>query len=1179
LPEAQAAAVPQWQAPSAPQLSAVSELQALQAAAAVPQAEADGTVQVLPLQQPVAQFARLQLLLHTPLVQVPEPQATQVAPAAPQAFFTLPALQAPLAQQPAQVAGSHSHAPATQCRPVPQAVLPPQVQAPVAEQVSAVFGSHAAQAPPEAPQAANERISQTPLAQQPLVHPVASQTQPPLAQCIPEAQAGPEPHWQAPPAQESAVTASQARQAAPPLAQVETESVRQVLPLQQPEGQETESHTQAPPTQCCPAQGGLVPQAQLPSAAQLSAAIGSQVLQAAPPVPQALAVGVVQVGPEQQPPPQLVELQVVHTPWLQSPGRQLWHDAPPVPHWSAVPPGRQVVPEQQPAHDEASQRQAPPEQRCPSPQTGPEPHWQVPAAEQESALAASQAWQLAPPVPQAAAVAVLQDAPAQQPVGQEAASQTQVPDEQRWPAAQAGPEPQAQAPAAEQESALAASQAPQAAPPEPHCPALSASTQAVPEQQPEGQESLSQPQAPARQCWPAPQGAAAPQAQDPAAEQESALRASQTAQAAAPAPQVAVEGALQVEPEQQPAGQLARSQSLQTPPLQVAGSVHAWQSAPPVPQEVGLVPGRQAVPEQQPEGQEVESQMQAPLAQRCPSPQAAAEPQRHSPAAVQVSALAASQARQALPPVPQAATEALLQAPPEQQPLGQLAASQTQAPPSQRWPAAQPGQLPQRHWPADEQPSLVAISQVTQVPPRVPQEEAERAVHFAPEQQPSGQLVASQVQAPARQRWPGSHSVLPPHWQSPAAEQESALPASQALQTPPPAAQEVTERTEQVAPEQQPSGQVLRLQLEQAPSLHCWPPGQASQAAPALPQDETFLPDRQVCPWQQPAQDSESQTQLPPAQRRPGPHGGLTPHWQAPEAEQLLAAVSSQAVHSLPPEPQVAKERVRQASPAQQPDGQEAELHTHCPPSQRCPGPQAASLPHLQLEPAQPSARWASQLWQAPPPLPQAAASLMWQAPATQQPSGQLVVSQTQAPRAQRWPAWQAGPVPQLQAPSAEQVSESRESQARHAAPGAPQLRKVEGRHASPRQQPAGQESAVQAQAPSTQSWVPSQAWQAPPPLPQASARLPALHSLRSQQPLAHESPSQMQLPARQRRPSAQAGPAPQRQAPSEQVSPLPQAGPGPQRQAPSTQVSPLAQAQPASGVEEVSRVTTASVS
>jgi hypothetical protein len=54
-------------------------------------------------------------------------------------------------------------------------------------------------------------------------------------------------------------------------------------------------------------------------------------------------------------------------------------------------------------------------------------------------------------------------------------------------------------------------------------------------------------------------------------------------------------------------------------------------------------------------------------------------------------------------------------------------------------------------------------------------------------------------------------------------------------------------------------------------------------------------------------------------------HGGLLPHWQAPEAEQPLAIVESHGMHALPGTPQADTDSVVQVSFMQQPLVQDME--------------------------------------------------------------------------------------------------------------------------------------------------------------------------------------------------------------------------------------------------------------
>ena len=122
-----------------------------------------------------------------------------------------------------------------------------------------------------------------------------------------------------------------------------------------------------------------------------------------------------------------------------------------------------------------------------------------------------------------------------------------------------------------------------------------------------------------------------------------------------------------------------------------------------------------------------------------------------------------------------------------------------------------------------------------------------------------------------------------PHRQVPC-EQLSALLGSQAVHAPPIAPQVAREIVWQVAPEQQPLGQVLALQLLHTPLTQVSPPGQVTHGRPALPQAEAELP-KQVLPEQQPVgHEAPSQTQAPPAQRCPAVHAGPDPQAQTPAA-------------------------------------------------------------------------------------------------------------------------------------------------------------------------------------------------------------------------------------------------------------------------------------------------------
>ena len=160
--------------------------------------------------------------------------------------------------------------------------------------------------------------------QQPPGQEVGSQVHKPPTQCWPEAHGTLLPHWQTPDDEQlSARMVSQATQLTPLVPQVANARVWHAPPAQQPLGQPVASHAQELLAQCRPApQIGLLPHWQLPPLEQALARMVSQPVQAAPPMPQALAVGgAVQVEPEQQPVAQLPGVQPLQTPALQVPGR------------------------------------------------------------------------------------------------------------------------------------------------------------------------------------------------------------------------------------------------------------------------------------------------------------------------------------------------------------------------------------------------------------------------------------------------------------------------------------------------------------------------------------------------------------------------------------------------------------------------------------------------------------------------------------------------------------------------------------------------------------------------------------------------------------------------------------------------------------------------------------------
>ena len=130
---------------------------------------------------------------------------------------------------------------------------------------------------------------------------------------------------------------------------------------------------------------------------------------------------------------------------------------------------------------------------------------------------------------------------------------------------------------------------------------------------------------------------------------------------------------------------------------------------------------------------------------------------------------------------------------------------------------------------------------------------------------------------------------------------------------------------------------------------------------------------------QPPGQPVASQTQLLATQCLPAPHCADEPHWQTPGAAQLSARTGSQAAQEAPLVPHFETSLLKQLPALQHPSGQLAEL--------------------------QPLQAWLKQVCpghavQAPPPFPQTVIEVPgWQMDEpSQQPVGQLVTSQTQAP-------------------------------------------------------------------------------------------------------------------------------------------------------------------------------------
>lgn len=408
-------------------------------------------------------------------------------------------------------------------------------------------------------------------------------------------------------------------------------------------------------------------------------------------------------------------------------------------------------------------------------------------------------------------------------------------------------------------------------------------------------------------------------------------------------PQAASDGEVQTPPWQQPLGQVEESHThapdLHADPVPHTGfaphrhvpsdaqvsavvALQATHAAPLVPQVAVVFDWQVCAASQQPVAQLPALQVppvHTPLVQVCPTAHAPPVPQRQVPVAEQLFA-PPGHAAHAPPSGPQAVTDSAVQVFPVQQPVVHDVASQTQAPPTQRWPAAHAAPVPQVHAPAAEQPSVVSLLQTLQAWPAGPHVATVRAVQTPFRQQPEGHETGLQPHPPAPQAWPTAHWGFAPHRHSPAAEQALARVASQVV-----------------------------------------------QAAPGAPQDAPLGGATHVFPVQHPfGQLVASQVHAFSTQRWPAAHMPLpAPHSHAPAVEHRSARAGSHAAHAAPAEPQLLRLREVHAAPAQQPPGQEVALQSQIPALQNWPAP------HAGTQTAPPS------LPPVPPPLPPVPPSLV----------------------------------------------------------------------------------------------------------------------------------------------------------------------------------------------------------
>jgi hypothetical protein len=170
-------------------------------------------------------------------------------------------------------------------------------------------------------------------------------------------------------------------------------------------------------------------------------------------------------------------------------------------------------------------------------------------------------------------------------------------------------------------------------------------------------------------------------------------------------------------------------------------------------------------------------------------------------------------------------TPPTMQVLPLQQPT-QESSSQIQAPETQRCPSSQAVLAPQRQAPVEEQLSVRIGSQAMQVTPSTPQVSRERVWQAPLRQHPSGQETEVQRQAPLTHSVPMEHGAEEPQRHSPS-KQRSVVVSLHVVHTSPvsPQSLKVGGATQSV-PLQQPLGQVVELQLAQAPLSQGLPAGQ-----------------------------------------------------------------------------------------------------------------------------------------------------------------------------------------------------------------------------------------------------------------------------------------------------------------------------------------------------------------
>jgi hypothetical protein len=391
---------------------------------------------------------------------------------------------------------------------------------------------------------------------------------------------------------------------------------------------------------------------------------------------------------------------------------------------------------------------------------------------------------------------------------------------------------------------------------------------------------------------------------------------------------------------QQPPGQLAKEQSLHTPPEQSWPDPQVERATAPAPQAASTVPGWHSPLASQQPPQLAASQTHWPPTHDLPAPQGKCCPHWHWPSR-QPSALAVSQGEQLPPPVPHAARDRVTQLPPAQQPSGQLEALQTHCPPAQSCPAEQATPDPPQAQPLGPQLSArVGLQERHAEPaPDSPQEGKARGRQVSALQQPPGQLSASQTHWAPSHLWPAPQAAPEPH-RHPSTAQLSALSGAHEMQAAPPEPHWEKVRVRTQPPLVQQPWQLEASHGPQTPSVHSSPPVHASQVFPPVPHrvSSTLVTHCPASSQQPKGQLTESQLHWPSMQRWPTAQLGPPPHPHSPPPQESEAC-GSQATQLPPPVPQAlaASPLAHPPDASQQPAGQLSASQRQLPSWHHCP--------------------------------------------------------------------------------------------------------------------------------------------------------------------------------------------------------------------------------------------------